>query len=1106
MRVFLDGVGSAPKVGVAAEVAALFAAGPRPPPAPRPGRTVAAIVAAQYAEREARLLAPALRACRARGDEAETFVLPSDDESPLHDTLETVGRILEVETVRPIPRSGPVAGGLVQEELREAYHTYEFLKSRAPDVVLSTQAFGIPYFAMRARSLGVSLAGTRFVIVLGVFDLQRRLNERLVTSKPRALVRFHLERAAAEGADVCVAPSHRFVENALRTSAAAEATRFMVLPEMEDAFAVMDPAPTRPSAFVIPDAAPVARNVAFFAVVARRRPDALRDAEGRIRLYVDAADPGGELAASCEGRFAETEVTWTVGRLGEAPEVEDAVLFAPFCEDFFALGTGLAPAMRGARILVGEGAAAGEPFEAAGIAAAPFPDAVAEALTEAAAGRRALRVRVRSADLDGPWTCLFENLSPPRPPAKAPGAPWVTVCVLHFNRPGLVGQAVSSALAQTYGNLDVLIFDDGSDAPGAVEVLEELAGSHPGRVRLVRRDNRYLGASRNRAARAAKGEYVYFLDDDNVLKPRAIETLVSAAQVSGADFVGSFSDIFIGDRAPAAGAAARRILQVGSDGGISLLQNTILDGNALCRRNAFLDLGGNTEDYGTGKDDVEFFARATHSGRRVVIVPEALFWARHGQKGLKSSHFDRTAGFFRVLGAYWPALAPGYRATFLLLQGMFIERDERVDTLWQEREAWRHTAVERGERLEKWRHMAVERGERLEKWRHTAVERGERLEKWRHTAVERGERLEKWRHTAVERGERLEKWRHTAVERREQLEKWRHMAVERKERLEKWRYTAVERREQLEKWRHMAVERKERLEKWRHTAVERREQLEKWRHMAVERREQLEKWRHTAVERKARIDVLWRERGALWGDLKASRRESAERKARIDVLTSTLETAREGHFMALARRGGRFGFGGRLEIGVLLNPDWLGRAWPRSAGEPALELRCNGRVAARAAAGDRAGDAVQMEAGWPRAAVFRDVLYSVHDARTGEGLAALAVPAFVRARRVEGAVEDRDRPEVRGWVLDRGDPERSRRVAVYVDGRLRAVLRADGRRTDIARWKGTGGRHGFSWPVPEGLAEGARIDVHDADTGRLLQGSPVRVEGDRAVGALRRGA
>ena len=932
---FRDGVDPAPRAEVAAEVAALFAPGVRPSPAPRGGRRVTAIVTAPDAVREARRLAPALRACRSLGDETEAFVLPMDDGLPLGDTIEAVGSALGVERVRPIPPPGPAARGLVQEELRHAYRTYEFLKHRAPDVVLSTQAFGVPCFALRARELGVCLLGTRFVIVLGAFDLQRRLNERLVTSKPHVLARFHLERAAAEGADVCVAPSLRFVENALRTSAAAEATRFMVLPEVEDASPAEDPAAGRPPAFVIPDVPPVARNAAFFAVVARRRPDALRGADGRIRLYVDAADPDGELAASCRRRFAGTEVEWTVGRPppGEEPEAGGAALFVPFCEDFFALGAGLAPAVRGARILIGEGAAVGEPFEAAGVAAPPFPDAAAEALAEAAEGRRALRVRVRRADLGRPWTHFFENLSPPRRPAEAPDdSPRVTVCVLHFNRPGLVGQAVSSALAQTYENLDVLLFDDGSDAPGAVEALEALAGSHPGRVRLVRGDNRYLGAARNRAARAAQGEYVYFLDDDNVLKPRAIETLVRAARVGGADFVGSFSDVFTGDRAPGAEPAGQRILQAGGDGGISLLRNAILAGApGGVRRELTLPARR------LPRSRWQHRGLRHREGRHGVLRPRgplgapgghraggALLGARHGHEGLKSSHFDPNAGFFRVLGAYWPALAPGYRAAFLLLQGMFIERDERIETLWREREAWRRTA--------------------------------------------------------------------------------------------------------------------------------------------------------------------------------------AERRGRIEALSSTLDTAREGHFMALARRGGRFGFGRRPEVGVLLNPDWLARAWPRSAGAPALELRRNGRVVARVAAGDRVGDAVQLAAAGPRAPVFRDVLYSVHDARTGEGLAALAAPAFVRARRVEGAVEGRERPEVRGWVLDAARPERSRRVAVYVEGRLRAVLRADGRRPDIARWKGTGGRHGFFWPVPGGLAEGVRIDVHDADTGRLLPGSPVRVEGGRAAAAARRGA
>ena len=125
-----------------------------------------------------------------------------------------------------------------------------------------------------------------------------------------------------------------------------------------------------------------------------------------------------------------------------------------------------------------------------------------------------------------------------------------------------------------------------------------------------------------------------------------------------------------------AAAAERRILQAGDDTGFSLFRNVILDGNFLCRREAFLGLGGHTEDYGIGKEDQEFFARAIRSGRSAAIVPEALFWARHGMKGIKSLHFDWNAGHFRVLEAYWPAVDPRYRGLLLLLQGMFIERYE----------------------------------------------------------------------------------------------------------------------------------------------------------------------------------------------------------------------------------------------------------------------------------------------------------------------------------------------------------------------------------------------------------------------------------------------
>ena len=83
-------------------------------------------------------------------------------------------------------------------------------------------------------------------------------------------------------------------------------------------------------------------------------------------------------------------------------------------------------------------------------------------------------------------------------------------------------------------------------------------------------------------------------------------------------------------------------------------------------------------------------------------------------------------------------------------------------------------------------------------------------------------------------------------------------------------------------------------------------------------------------------------------------------------------------------------------------------------------------------------------------------------------------------------------------------PARSTRgaVAIEVDGRLGDVVAAGEPRDDIARWKGTDGRHGFVWAIPAAAAaDGVRVDVFDADTGRPLRGSPVRVEDGRATAA-----
>ena len=207
-----------------------------------------------------------------------------------------------------------------------------------------------------------------------------------------------------------------------------------------------------------------------------------------------------------------------------------------------------------------------------------------------------------------------------------------------------------------------------------------------------------------------------------------------------------------------------------------------------------------------------------------------------------------------------------------------------------------------------------------------------------------------------------------------------------------------------------------------------------------------------------------------------------------------------GPEMALALRRTSFGVG-KLEVEVLIPSEWFERIGPGGDSEAAFELRRNGRIVAVAAARaprDVGGGVLRFPARW-RGPGLRDTCYSLHDAATGEAVAAVAAPAFRRARRVKGAVESRPRAEVRGWAFDPARPERIRRVAIHVDGRLRVVLAAASCRGDVARWKGTGGRHGFLWRVPDAAAtDGARIDVFDADTGRPLRGSPLRIRGGRA--------
>ena len=115
------------------------------------------------------------------------------------------------------------------------------------------------------------------------------------------------------------------------------------------------------------------------------------------------------------------------------------------------------------------------------------------------------------------------------------------------------------------------------------------------------------------------------------------------------------------------------------------------------------------------------------------------------------------------------------------------------------------------------------------------------------------------------------------------------------------------------------------------------------------------------------------------------------------------------------------------------------------------------------------------------------------------------------AKRIErGVVRTGKPPRCTGVRVIAGLVHRALRVTGQYEDLPRelrcAVIAADEHRRDIARWKGTDGRHGFRWRLPEELAagDGVRIDVFDAETGRPVPGSPLRASDGQVVASRQR--
>lgn len=182
-------------------------------------------------------------------------------------------------------------------------------------------------------------------------------------------------------------------------------------------------------------------------------------------------------------------------------------------------------------------------------------------------------------------------------------SPLVSCIVPSYKRCDTLRRAIDSIVTQTYKNLEVLIVNDNENGDKYSQLLESIVREYANdnRVHLIIQDKHINGAAaRNAGIKAAKGEFIALLDDDDEWLPTKIEKqigfITNNPQYGG---VGCLSDIYCDNELKVKGKIDNKDVNV-----FNILRRKVDIGNCafLCRKEVLLKFGGFDESLKRGQD------------------------------------------------------------------------------------------------------------------------------------------------------------------------------------------------------------------------------------------------------------------------------------------------------------------------------------------------------------------------------------------------------------------------------------------------------------------------------------------------------------------------
>lgn len=120
--------------------------------------------------------------------------------------------------------------------------------------------------------------------------------------------------------------------------------------------------------------------------------------------------------------------------------------------------------------------------------------------------------------------------------------PLISIIMPVYNTAMYVDQAIESIIHQEYADVELILINDGS-TDQSLSILEKW-GSCDNRVKLFSQENQGLSAARNRGISLANGQYIYFMDSDDLLRADALSMCLDYCEKKDLDFVYFDASVF----------------------------------------------------------------------------------------------------------------------------------------------------------------------------------------------------------------------------------------------------------------------------------------------------------------------------------------------------------------------------------------------------------------------------------------------------------------------------------------------------------------------------------------------------------------------------------